>query len=291
MRYSLLLSLLLPLIASASMDPHIPSHWTEGYAVANNIRIHYWRTGGDKPPMVLAHGYSDDGLCWTAVAQELEDRYDVILPDARGFGRTDPPSQTESADVQVEDLAGFISALELEKPILMGHSMGSSSVAWFSARYPDIPLASILVDPRLVPRTPKAQAARNSVPMENRVQAILNRNNTNYRELFDSQKERNPHFSFLELHFWALSKQQYHPNTAYRSLGDRPQASDLFAKTSCPTLILKADDQGELRAGNESVASNLKNGELVHVEDAGHSVHRDQPERFHLALNAFLSKL
>ena len=162
--------------------------------------------------------------------------------------------------MQVEDLAGFISALELAKPILMGPSMGSLSVAWFSARYPDIPPASILVDPRLVPRTPKAQTARNSVPMENRVQAILNRDNTNYQELFDFQKEHNPRFSSLELHFWALSKQQHHPNTAYRSLGDRPQTSDIFAKASCPTLILKADDQGELRADNESVASNLKNG-------------------------------
>ena len=291
MRYLMLLTLLLPLIASASVDPHIPSHWTEGYVVANNIRIHYWRTGGDKPPMVLAHGYSDDGLCWTAVAKELEDRYDVILPDARGFGRTDSPSQSELADVQVADLAGFISALKLEKPILMGHSMGSSSVAWFSARYPDIPRASILVDPRLVPRSPEAQAARNSAPMENRVQAILDRNNMSYRELFDFQKERNPHFSFLELHFWALSKQQYHPNTAYRSTGDRPGMNELFAETSCPTLILKADDQGELRAGNEAVATGLKNGKLVHVEGAGHSVHRDQPKRFHTALNAFLEKL
>tara|TARA_B100000900_G_scaffold414949_1_gene443180 strand:+ start:1339 stop:2067 length:729 start_codon:yes stop_codon:yes gene_type:complete len=241
------------------MDPHIPSHWTEGYVVANNIRIHCWRTGGDKPPMVLAHGCSDDGLCWTAVALELEDRYDVILADARAFGRTDLPSHTESADVQVEDLAGFISALELAKPILMGHSMGSLSVASFSARYPDIPRASILVDPRLVPRTPKAQTACNSVPMENRVQYIMNRDNTNYQELFDFQKEYNPRFSFLELHFWALSKQQHHSNTAYRSLGDRPQPSDIFAKTSYPTLIIKADDQGELSAGNESVASNLKN--------------------------------
>ena len=142
-----------------------------------------------------------------------------------------------------------------------------------------------------MPRTPKVQAVRNSAPMENRVQAILNQNNTKYRELFDSQKECNPHFSFIELHFWALSKQRYHPNTAYRSLGDRPRASDLFAKISCPTLILKADDQAELGAGDESVASNLKSGELVRVEDASRCVQRDQPERFHLALNAFLSKL
>lgn len=274
----------------ASIDPHIPSHWTEGYVQANGIRIHFWRSGGDKPPLVMAHGYSDDGLCWTAVAKELEDQYDVILPDARGFGRTDPPSKSEPVDVQVEDLAGFIIALNLEKPILMGHSMGSSTVAWFSARYPNIPKASILVDPRLVPRTPSQSAERNGV-VEKRAADILARNNTSYEELFDGQKARNPHFSFLELHFWALSKQLYHPNTAYRSPDDRPSMSELFANTTCPTLILKADDQDELREGNMKVAGILKNGQLVHVKNAGHSVHRDQAKLFLEALNSFLDKI
>jgi pimeloyl-ACP methyl ester carboxylesterase len=286
----LLLSLALSTTASAN-DPHIPSTWTEGYVVANDIRIHYWRTGGDKPPLIMAHGYSDDGLCWTAVAKELEDKYDIILYDARGFGLTDPPSKSEPADVQVEDLAGFIKALELEKPILLGHSMGSSSVAWFSARYPDVPKASILVDPRLVSRTPEETASRNADPIENRIAAILKRNNNSYEELFDFQKERNPHFSFTEIHFWVLSKQLYHPNTAYRSPDARPSMSELFAKTTCPTLILKADDQGELREKNKAIAAILKHGKLVHVEGARHSVQRDQPERFHQALHKFLKNL
>ncbi len=36
------------------------------------IHLHYTRTGGDKPAVVLAHGFSDDGLCWTPVAEILE---------------------------------------------------------------------------------------------------------------------------------------------------------------------------------------------------------------------------
>ena len=286
--------LLIPFVIAnlaSAIDPHIPSHWSEGYVVANGIRMHYWRTGGNKPPMIMTHGYSDDGLCWTAVAKELEEDYDIILPDARGFGLTDPPSQSEPADVQVEDLAGLIKALNLEKPILLGHSMGSSSAAWFSARYSDVPRASILVDPRLVARTAEETARRNAQSVENSAAAILKRNNTSYEELFDFQKGRNPHFSFTEIHFWVLSKQLYHPNTAYRSPDARPSMSELFSKTTCPTLILKADDQGELREKNKEVAAALNNGKLVHVEGARHSVHRDQPERFLNALNSFLKNL
>ena len=57
-----------------------------GDVVANGIKIHYYRTGGDKPPVVLSHGATDDGLCWTRVTLALEAEYDVIMPDARGHG-------------------------------------------------------------------------------------------------------------------------------------------------------------------------------------------------------------
>src|SRR5687768_5957568 len=146
----------------AVAGPPPPAGWTDGYVVANGIRLHYWRTGGSKPPLVLAHGSSDDALCWTNLAKELTDRYDVIMFDARGHGLSDPPTAADPADVQAEDLAGLIKALKLEKPILMGHSMGSASVAWFAAKYPDVPRAVILEDPALV--RPAAPAATGVTP-------------------------------------------------------------------------------------------------------------------------------
>ena len=79
--------------------------WMDGYVKSNGIRIHYYRTGGDKPPLVLNHGAMDDGLCWTRVARVLEQDYDVIMLDARGHGLSD----SGQGDYRPETRARFMS--------------------------------------------------------------------------------------------------------------------------------------------------------------------------------------
>ena len=66
--------------------------------------------------------------------------------------------------------------------------------------------------------------------------------------------------------------------------------SGLLAKITAPTLILKADAQGELRQQNEKVAAILKHGQIVHVQGAGHDVRRDEKQRAIAALKPFLAK-
>ncbi len=50
----------------------IPAHWSEGNLLANNIRQHYYRTGSEKPPLLLLHGFNEYGLTWLHVAKELD---------------------------------------------------------------------------------------------------------------------------------------------------------------------------------------------------------------------------
>ena len=279
----------------ASQPPAPPAGWTDGYVMANGIRLHYWRTGGNKPVLLMAHGSSDNGLCWTNLAKELVDDYDIILPDARGHGLSDPPRKSDSADAQAEDLAGLIRALKLKKPILMGHSMGSSSVAWFAAKYPDIPGAVILEDPRLIPRpsgNPRSSAnAASAAAQERRRAQILARNNMPYEALVAQCLKNNPQWGLSECEYWAPSKRLHHPDTALRSRSGRPPMSELFAKITAPTLILKADARGDERKKNEEVAKLLKNGKIVHVEGARHNVRRDQKVCLLKALKAFLGEL
>src|SRR2546427_11475061 len=85
--------------------------WFSDDVTANGMRIHYYRTGGDKPPLVLSHGATDSGLCWTRVARALESNYDVILPDARGHGSSDAPPSGDASSDRAADLAGLIDAL------------------------------------------------------------------------------------------------------------------------------------------------------------------------------------
>ena len=81
--------------------------WQSADVAANGIRLHYTRTGGDGPPLVLAHGVTDDGLCWSPVAAALEPAYDVIMVDARGHGRSEAPEHDYDPMTQAADLAGL----------------------------------------------------------------------------------------------------------------------------------------------------------------------------------------
>jgi pimeloyl-ACP methyl ester carboxylesterase len=148
--------------------------------MANGIRIHYWRTGGQKPVLIMAHGSSGDSLCWTNLAVEFAANYDIIMYDARGHGLSDPPKVDDPAGAQAGDMAALIRELNLVKPIVMDHSMGSSAAAWFAAKYPDVPRAVILEDPNLATRRPASVVAG----PEERRKTILATNNRTWDEIY-----------------------------------------------------------------------------------------------------------
>ncbi len=64
--------------------------WTQGsITITDGIELFYTRTGkGEKPPIVLAHGITDSGLCWHQFASELEEDYDLIMYDEYGHGKS-----------------------------------------------------------------------------------------------------------------------------------------------------------------------------------------------------------
>jgi pimeloyl-ACP methyl ester carboxylesterase len=236
---------------------------------------------------VLAHGSSDDGLCWTNLAKEFQNDFDIIMFDARGHGLTDPPTPSDAQDAQVEDLAGLIKELKLNRPILMGHSMGSASVAAFAAKYPDVPRAVILEDPALVrPATPPSS---NQTTPEARRANIVARNNMTEEALVEGCMKNSPKWGQSECEFWAPSKRRHHPNTALINNAGRPPMSELFAKIVAPTLILKADADDALKKQNEQVTSLLKSGKIVHIKGAGHNVRREGKDETISVLKAFLS--
>ncbi|MFZ6021307.1 MAG: alpha/beta fold hydrolase, partial [Chloroflexota bacterium] len=54
-----------------------------GHILSEGVRIQYYRTGGQKPPIILLHGLSDNALCWNRLPLVLEVEFDVIMLDAR----------------------------------------------------------------------------------------------------------------------------------------------------------------------------------------------------------------
>src|SRR5262245_64312631 len=112
--------------------------WIRGVCETNGIGIHYLRTGGAKPAVVLLHGLMGNGACWTPLARALEGEFDVVMPDARGHGASSAPHHGYRYDDHASDLMDLICSLALPRPVLLGHSMGGMSAAVASSRGPGI---------------------------------------------------------------------------------------------------------------------------------------------------------
>ncbi|MFN8412504.1 MAG: alpha/beta hydrolase [Anaerolineales bacterium] len=102
----------------------------------NGLSIAYERSGKGVP-LVLIHGYPLDHSIWRETSQLLENDFDVILPDMRGFGESSSLNQAYSVSDMADDLAGLLDAIHVEKIALAGHSMGGYVALTFAKKYPE----------------------------------------------------------------------------------------------------------------------------------------------------------
>ncbi len=274
--------------------------WFEGDLLSNGIRIHYRRTGsGDKPALILLHGFSDNGLCWLPVAQALEADYDVIMPDARGHGRSEAPLGPYGSRAMAADVKGLADALDLERPILMGHSMGGITAYTAAALYPDRFRCILLEDPAL--RTPEQERALHEAEQERRARegaeewgAQLRRmRELPHEEIVAIGRRQSPNWPEIELGPWATSKQEISLNLLKaRFERDEPWVV-AFGRITCPVLLIVP----EVALGGmttpeavEQVSALWQVGEVVNIAGAGHNVRREQFGPFMETVRSFLGR-
>lgn len=87
-------------------------------------------------PLVLLHALGKDGSDWDEVAEELDDRWRLYVPDLRGHGRSDWPGEY-SFELMRADLGALLEALSLRQVTLVGHSMGGVVAYLYTARHPE----------------------------------------------------------------------------------------------------------------------------------------------------------
>ena len=99
--------------------------YTESDFTVKGVKLHYYRTGGDKPPIILLHGATDNGLCWTTTAEVLAEKYDVIMLDAQGHGLSDRLTPGTTFETLSQQVAALAKELELKESRHHGAFHGS----------------------------------------------------------------------------------------------------------------------------------------------------------------------
>lgn len=124
-----------------------------------NIDLSYDRSGAGAP-LVLIHGYPLDLSIWDSVAPLLENDFDLIIPDLRGFGESSTVDTPYTMLDFANDIAGLLDFLGVEKVALVGHSMGGYVALAFAREYPDRVSGLALVSSQAAADAPERKAGR-----------------------------------------------------------------------------------------------------------------------------------
>lgn len=101
---------------------------------------------GDGPPLLLLHGIGSSGASWWPVIDRLAERFRLIVPDWRGHGASDKPDSGYLLPDYAADLAALIDAYQLERPLIVGHSLGGMITLHWARQYPDRALRIVVED-------------------------------------------------------------------------------------------------------------------------------------------------
>jgi pimeloyl-ACP methyl ester carboxylesterase len=275
------------------------------------VDYHLRRWGpGHAPPLVLLHGSQDVSASWQFVVDALERDWQVVAPDWRGHGQ----SGRSGADTYwfpdyVADLDALLEQVTPDAPArLVGHSMGAQVAALYAGVRPDRVARLVNVDGFGPPGGRHDPAPRRYAKWLAQLgDDTTQRPYESFDEFALRMRSENPRLDEARARFLAEQWGELAPDGTVVRRADpalkrtsplalpQDEVIDCWRQTRAAVLWvdgaqsglwarLAADPQAfEARAG---AYADLR---IEHVEDAGHNVHHDQPERLSRLIEAFMA--
>jgi N-formylmaleamate deformylase len=242
-----------------------------------------------KPPLVMLHGFSDDGICWVEVTRALEADFDIVMFDMRGHGRSSAPVRGYTYDLYAADIAGAIRALGLVRPLLLGHSLGAIVSLSVAGLYPELPRAILLEDPPAFWVEP--QTGSRTERHARMRQDLFETKRLSRDEMLRMIRARESAWSDPEINAWADAKRRISPWTAFGL--DEPDIDwpKTIGAIRCPALVFTGSPERGAILTPATVASLrtlLPQLEEAQIAACGHCIHRDHLSAYVDALRGWV---
>lgn len=248
----------------------------------NTVQL-YYEEQGEGPPMVLIHGFPLNHSIWEPVVPLLSSQARLILPDLRGHGRS--PATTGSYDMRLlaEDIRALLDSLQIDRALLVGHSMGGYAVLAFARAYPNR-LAGLGF-------VASHAAADNLEQRANRLKLARKVSRVGVDFL---AKDMAPKLTCKpEL---VASLQDLMAKTpkegvvgALKGMAERPDSTENLSSISVPTVVIAGmEDQIIPLERSQTMVQLLGRAWLVEIPQAGHMPMMESPEEVARALNELI---
>jgi len=113
----------------------------------DGVQLHYERRGSGALELVFVPGWCCDSTVFVPQVEHFARTCSVTVVDPRGCGRSDAPAEGYEISTAADDVARLCAALEIEHPVVLGHSRGGMVVVELAARHPQLPSALVAFDP------------------------------------------------------------------------------------------------------------------------------------------------
>lgn len=116
----------------------------------DDVALGYDEAGRGDPPMLLVHGWGTDRTLFQPLFDHARRSRRVVSVDLRGFGESDSPERAYTIEGYSDDLSFIAAELGLERPVVVGHSMGGMIALDFAARHPAELSAAVVLEAMVV---------------------------------------------------------------------------------------------------------------------------------------------
>jgi esterase len=249
------------------------------------------------PKLVFLHGLMGFGSNWKPAARHFESKYQCLLFDQRGHGRSFQPAKGYRIDDYVSDLEQILQELSWRDVILIGHSMGARVAAGFAEQHPELVRKLVLVDMGPVSNIASMVSIEEMikmvpVPLSSREEA---------RAFFDGP--------FFEKYKNQTVKQFFYANLDQNESGEMvwrfflpgiletlwqsrtTQQWEAFKKFSMPTLLVRGELSRDF--SQELFTEVLSQNPRIHgveIAGAGHWVHVEKPKELLQIFEEFFNR-
>jgi 3-oxoadipate enol-lactonase len=230
----------------------------------NSIQLAYERRGRGTP-LVLVHGFPLDHHLWDEVVALLEDTFDVILPDLRGFGESTTIDSPYGMDELASDIAGLLDQLGIEKAAIAGHSMGGYVALAFARLYPNRVSGLGLVSSQVLADPPERKEGRYKSAADvsaNGIGSVV--------------ETMTPKFTTDErLQAYARTSMEHQSPAAYigalKAMAERADSTALLAALHVPVVVIHGDADSLIPLDRaREIKAALPQAHLVEISGAGH---------------------
>lgn len=243
----------------------------------------YFEEHGQGIPVVLVHGFPLDHTIWEPLLPILKEKARIILPDMRGHGASPVIEGPSSMRLMAADIAALLDKLDIDKAILVGHSMGGYVGLAFAHAYPNRLAGLGLIATQAAADTPERRQDRLNLADEIGRKGVRHlAENMSIR--LTTRRELSPALRTLIL--------KINPKGAIgalKGMADRPDLTDFLPSITIPSLVLAGSDDVIMPIERpQTMAKMLARAWFVEIHSAGHLPMMEYPQQVAEALDQLI---